>query len=271
MVINSVHGADKAIQLSSLYKDFTTASGSDKNSSRNFQTQKNSSGDVTLSNIIQNDHPNPNQDLNAKISHPNLSTSHESSSCSQTSVSSLSSSSGAKHCTVTAETRTRQESIIEGKVIDIPYKENCQMDMILSNQTTQLSPDRFYNKKSLGEHCSSRSLSPSDKNKSRWMSVKATYGAEKVRIRLYPSSSFDELRQEILKRFSIGTQNSVNLRYLDDESEWVLLTCDADLQECIQISRSSGAQTIKISVQPVGTLTRASSWGTGLSMIKNPT
>ncbi|CAL9173012.1 unnamed protein product [Musa hybrid cultivar] len=257
VVIDSVHGADKAIQLSSLYKDFTTAPVSDKNSS----------GDFPVSRPNQNDHPNADhQDLDAKIIQPNLSSSHSSSSCSPTSTSSLSSSSGEKQCNQSAEPRMKQEVNMEEKIIDILHGTNGQMDLHLPTKSTQLSPNRFQHPKSLSEHCSSGSLSPSDSNRSSWIRVKATYGAEKVRMRLHPAWGFEDLRQEILKRFNIGIEHSVNLRYFDDESEWILLACDADLQECIHIYRLSGAQTINISVHPVAsTLIRTSSCGTGLS------
>ncbi|WOK94777.1 hypothetical protein Cni_G03482 [Canna indica] len=229
VVINSVHGADKAIQLSSLYKDFTTASVSDKNSSGVFPVFR----------LNQNDDPNYKQDGDAKLNNPHISSSHSSSSFSHTSTSSLSSSSGEKHCTLTVEPRPKQEAIIEEKVIDTPHSVNNKIDLHLPTQSTQLCPNRFPSQKSHGEHCSSGSLSPSDTTKSDWIRVKATYDAEKVRIRLHPTWTFEDLRLEILKRFNVETKNSVNLKYLDDESEWVLLTCDADLQECIHLYASS--------------------------------
>ncbi|KAJ8498903.1 hypothetical protein OPV22_009455 [Ensete ventricosum] len=242
VVIDSVHGADKSIQLSSLYKDFTTASVSDKNSS----------GEFVVSKSNQNDHPNADhQYLDAELNQPHLSSSYSSTSWSQTPTSNLSSSSGKKKCSQPCEPRMIQEVNLEEKVVHIPQGTNSQIGLHLSAQSTQLIPGRFESQKSPVEHCSPACLSRSDNFETSSIRVKVMYGAEKVRIRLHPTWGFKDLRQEILKRFNIGNQNSVNLRYIDDELEWILLTCDADLQECLCIYRSSGAQTIKITLQSV--------------------
>ncbi|KAI7727386.1 hypothetical protein M8C21_022919, partial [Ambrosia artemisiifolia] len=68
--------------------------------------------------------------------------------------------------------------------------------------------------------------------------VKVTYGEEKARFRLQKDWGYYQLLEEIAKRFSINDINCFHLKYFDDDSEWVLLTCDADLEECIDVYRS---------------------------------
>jgi len=87
-------------------------------------------------------------------------------------------------------------------------------------------------------------------DESMLMTLKATYKDDTIRFKLSPHMGFQELCEEVAKRFQLDS-GTINLRYLDDDFEWVLLTCDADLFECIDILKSSGGRTIKLSVQDV--------------------
>ncbi|OWM70575.1 protein NLP4 [Punica granatum] len=92
-------------------------------------------------------------------------------------------------------------------------------------------------------HCSdaSRKLEP--------LRVKVTYGEEKIRFRLQKGWGLMDLWKEIQRRFSVEDPARFDLRYLDDDYEWVMLTCDADLEECINVSRSFQGNTIRLSLQ----------------------
>ena len=77
--------------------------------------------------------------------------------------------------------------------------------------------------------------------------VKAIFGVEKVRLGLQPKWGLRYLQQEIGKRFEIDDFTDIGLNYMDDNGEWVRLTCDGDLEECNEIHRFSQRNTMKIS------------------------
>ncbi|VYS52607.1 unnamed protein product [Arabidopsis thaliana] len=96
--------------------------------------------------------------------------------------------------------------------------------------------------------------------------VKATFGEARIRFTLLPSWGFAELKQEIARRFNIDDISWFDLKYLDDDKEWVLLTCEADLVECIDIYRLTQTHTIKISLNEASQVKLSGSFGnTGLS------
>nr|GEU82112.1 hypothetical protein [Tanacetum cinerariifolium] len=76
--------------------------------------------------------------------------------------------------------------------------------------------------------------------------VKASYGDEKIRFKMSKHWGFEDLHREIRKRFNIYEMGNITLEYIDDESEWVLLACDADLEECMDLHTSTKNPTIKL-------------------------
>lgn len=79
--------------------------------------------------------------------------------------------------------------------------------------------------------------------------VKATYGKQKIRFTLHPRWGFLDLQREIAGQLGIDDFCTIDLKCLDDGHEWILLTCDADLKECIDVYRmSSQGHTIRISL-----------------------
>lgn len=80
--------------------------------------------------------------------------------------------------------------------------------------------------------------------------IKVTYGEEKIRFRMQSQWGYGDLMREISKRFGVADTSGFHVKYLDDDCEWVLLTCDEDLEECIDICQSSGRQIIRLSFLP---------------------
>jgi hypothetical protein len=76
------------------------------------------------------------------------------------------------------------------------------------------------------------------------LKIKAMYGEERCILRLQPSWGFEKLKGEIIKRFGIAQEMYVDLKYLDDESEWVLLTLNR--LECIYVYKPSSTRTVGI-------------------------
>ncbi|KAK6274559.1 hypothetical protein POUND7_004268 [Theobroma cacao] len=81
----------------------------------------------------------------------------------------------------------------------------------------------------------------------RSLTIKATYREDIIRFRISLSSGIVELKEEVAKRLKLEV-GTFDIKYLDDDSEMVLIACDADLQECLDVSRSSGSNIIRLSV-----------------------
>ncbi|EXC33984.1 Protein NLP8 [Morus notabilis] len=78
--------------------------------------------------------------------------------------------------------------------------------------------------------------------------VKATYKEDTVRFKFDASAGCLQLYEEVAKRFKLQT-GTFQLKYLDDEEEWVMLVSDMDLQECLEILDDVGTRSVKFQVR----------------------
>ncbi|KAG6636516.1 hypothetical protein CIPAW_11G116600 [Carya illinoinensis] len=82
------------------------------------------------------------------------------------------------------------------------------------------------------------------------LTVKATYREDIIRFHIPLGSCILELKEEVAKRLKLEV-GTFEIKYLDDDHEWVLIACDVDLQECMDISRLSSCNTIRLLVQDI--------------------
>ncbi|KAJ0247733.1 Protein NLP4 [Hirschfeldia incana] len=79
-----------------------------------------------------------------------------------------------------------------------------------------------------------------------FLRIKVSYGEEKIRFRMGNSRRLTDLLWEVGKRFSIEDMSRFDLKYLDEDNEWVLLTCDEDVEECASVCRTTPSHTVKL-------------------------
>ncbi|KMS97563.1 hypothetical protein BVRB_5g125870 [Beta vulgaris subsp. vulgaris] len=82
------------------------------------------------------------------------------------------------------------------------------------------------------------------------VTIKATFREDIIRFRFSLSSNIVELKEEVAKRFKLEV-GTFEIKYLDDDHEWVLIACDSDLHECLDISKSSGSNMIRLLIQDI--------------------
>ncbi|KAF0925071.1 hypothetical protein E2562_015367 [Oryza meyeriana var. granulata] len=94
------------------------------------------------------------------------------------------------------------------------------------------------------------------------VTIKASYRGDIVRFRVPCSAGVAAVKAEVAKRLSLEA-GAFDVKYLDDDHEWVLLSCDADFQECLDVvptlpltssaakSGSGVAQVVRLMVQDV--------------------
>ncbi|KAK9059143.1 hypothetical protein SSX86_021762 [Deinandra increscens subsp. villosa] len=80
------------------------------------------------------------------------------------------------------------------------------------------------------------------------LTVKATYKEDTVRFKFEPSSGWFQIYEEVAKRFKLQ-MGTFQLKYRDDEEEWVLLVCESDWIECLEILEFLGTRSVKFLVR----------------------
>lgn len=246
LVIDSVEGASGAFQIGSLYSNFQELASPNLSGSGSLLSAK--MGDRLKTSSNQNEVGMSNlQGATSKS---------PSSSCSQSSSSSQCFSSRSHQNLphwneAGSEDQMGGENPLDGELKRV----KSEVDIHVSIMEGSNVPRRSQSCKSLCKHPASECLVHSAQESDRIAEanevqrVKVSYGEEKIRLRVHNRWRYEELLNEIARRFSINDISKFDLKYLDDESEWVLLTSDTDLQECFHVYKSSRVQTIKLSLQ----------------------
>lgn len=221
LVMDSVHGASGSFQIGSFYSNFPKLASPDPKTSSFSASKLHTIDSKPIEGVVK---------------------SSLSPSCSQTSSSGQSCSSGT-HPYPHPHTPTGEDSRNCGLK---RARSDAEIHVSLCSQDQEPKVlQRSHSHKSLTELPVTPKLPPKGENVQR---VKVTFGEEKVRFRLQKDWGYSHLLQEIAKRFGITDMNEFHLKYFDDDSEWVLLTCDADLEECIDVYRSCENATIKLAL-----------------------
>ncbi|XP_057769119.1 protein NLP2-like isoform X2 [Salvia miltiorrhiza] len=236
LVIDSVQGTEGSIQLSSFYNNFPELSSPNAPETSHLPTS-------TVGGELQQGNNQPEGTLLSPATTSSGSHSSSSSYCCSTGVkqSSLPVNGSSSGDALSAQ---QNEGMLKRARSDAELHQ-------LSQEDTKLLV-RSYSQKIFSDHASNEAP-PVPKTSSKaqdvgYFRVKAALGEEKIRLTLQPHWGFRELQQEVLRRFNIDNGSRVDLKYLDDDSEWVLLTCDADLEECKDIHTSLKSRTIRLSL-----------------------
>ncbi|KAL8172165.1 hypothetical protein V2J09_023969 [Rumex salicifolius] len=255
VVIDSVQGASGAFQIGSFYSNFpqlaspsTNVTGSDPvSASKPYDPPKPTSFEPTEGGNHNNFAPQGSKSPSSSFSH-----SSSSSQCL---------SSGSQQHLATCSTSFSEDILTGAENSSESNLKRARSDAelhILTQEANNLLMSRCQSHKILPstQHQNVESHPPLPKfagqavqlDSNAWR-VKVTYGEEKIRLRMAKSWGYKELVQEVVRRFNIGDMSGFHLKYLDDDSEWVLLTCDDDLEECIDVCGSSQQQTLRLALQ----------------------
>lgn len=242
-VINSVEGASGAFQISSFYANFPELASTSLPGTSPFSTSK-----------LRNSLKPPSMQAEGGVLSPHAASKSRSSSYGQSSSSSHSCSSGIQQHPSTSSVACSEDTVVgENHVDGVLKRAKSDAELHANIQAGLKLLPKSQSHRSFSDNPNIDTLQSLPKRSDRICQgnskrVKVTYGEEKVRFRMQTSWGFSNLLREIGRRFGIDDISEFQLKYLDDDSEWVLLTCDADLEECIDICRSSQNQIIKLAL-----------------------
>ncbi|XP_065847367.1 protein NLP5-like [Euphorbia lathyris] len=259
LVIDSVNGGSGSFQIDSFYTNFSKLPSPKLSKS---SPSKQPSVHVTASNIKPDVGISGGSQVAAPIS--------PSSSCSQSSGSSHSCSSGSQ-CPAFSVPAGENPILGENTGKSTLKRVRSDVELYGSNQAEEELLPKSQSHKSLQEEVNIGCFPPFVNNSGQICQdteaqrVKVSFGNEKIRFRLPNHWKFEDLLEEIARRFKIEDIKIYDLKYLDDDSEWVLLTCDDDLEECLDVFQSSPNHTIRLSLQISPHILGGSSSSYGLS------
>ncbi|XP_019252304.1 PREDICTED: protein NLP6-like isoform X2 [Nicotiana attenuata] len=86
-------------------------------------------------------------------------------------------------------------------------------------------------------------------NSSSSITVKATYGEDMMKFKLYSFSRKEDLDKELAKRLQLPV-GKFRIKYMDEDNDYIWIACDDDLSDCFNNAQSLGKNTIKMLVLP---------------------
>lgn len=124
----------------------------------------------------------------------------------------------------------------------------CPLSEALMDGPVPSSTDMVYKEPLASPLCGLSQFST--RAEAKMITIKATYRQDIIRFRFSLDSGIFLLKEEVAKRLKLVV-GAFDIKYLDDDHEWVKILCDSDLRECIDISKSSGSNIIRLLVQDV--------------------
>lgn len=256
-VIDSVQGASGVLQIESFYSNFPELASPDASRTTQFSHSKSADNLKPSS-----DEPQPECSV---LQRPPPAASLSPSSCSQSSNSSQCCSSGEQPNSYSFSIASHQESVERPKEEE-EEEEEAVMNGVLKRTRSDANlhlltsdgPKLLPRSQSHVSFCwpGKEKIIPPPSTGERSQEreaprIKVSYGEDTIRFRMQRNWRYGDLLREVSRRFGVDENGGggFHLKYLDDDREWVLLTCDADLEECIDVCRSSSRNhTIRLSL-----------------------